>query len=60
MFYCIKGEKRRFGKAEPIIIDDNMELDEAKLMVEVLKKDHPLWKFWIEEQNEEIQEGVRP
>lgn len=60
MFYCIKGEKRRFGKSEPIIIDDNMELDEAKLMVEVLKKDHPLWKFWIEEQNEEIQEGVRP
>jgi hypothetical protein len=51
-FYCIKGEKRRFGKAEPILIDDKMDLKEAEEMIDILKKDHPLWKFWLEEENE--------
>lgn len=48
--FLIKGEKRAFNSS-PIVIDDNMDRKEADDMIEILKKDHPSWKFWVEEKD---------
>lgn len=50
--FLIKGEKRAFN-ARTIVIDENMDRQEADDMVAILKKDHPSWKFWVEEQENE-------
>jgi hypothetical protein len=61
--YRINGEKRKFMRKSPIIVDHDMEKEEAERMLIELRKENPLWEFWIEEQefiDGKVQEGIRP
>ena len=60
--YQIKGEQRGFLGMGSMLIDKNMEKEEAESMLGELRNEMPLWHFWIEEQefiDEEVQQGVR-
>ena len=59
--YQIMGEQRGFLSRGSMLIDDNMELNEAEYMLGELKNEMPLWQFWLVEQefvDEEIQQGI--
>lgn len=59
--YQIMGEQRGFLSLGSMLIDDNMELNEAEYMLGELKNEMPLWQFWLVEQefvDEEIQQGI--
>lgn len=60
-YYMIKGERRSFAPQPSIIIDSDMEKEEAESMAIDLKSEMPLWNFRIEEQefvDEEVQKGI--
>jgi hypothetical protein len=45
-----------------MLIDNNMEREEAEYMLGELKNELPLWQFWLVEQefvDEKVQQGVR-
>ena len=59
--YQIMGEQRGFLSRGSMLIDDNMELNEAKYMLGELKNEMPLWQFWLVEQefiDEKVQQGI--
>ena len=59
--YQIMGEQRGFLSRGSMLIDNNMELNEAEYMLGELKNEMPLWQFWLVEQefvDEEIQQGI--
>jgi hypothetical protein len=59
-WYCIKGERRGFTPQPSIIIDSDMEKEEADSMLIELRSEMPLWNFRIEEQEFiDVQESVR-
>lgn len=59
-YYRLIGEKRGFADARPIVVDEDMEKHEADKLLEVIRADHPLWRFWIEEQEyNDVQQSVR-
>ena len=46
-----------------MLIDENMEHDEAVELLQIVKSEMPLWQFWLEEQefiDEKIQPSVCP
>jgi len=56
------GEQRGFLSRGSMLIDNNMEREEAEYMLGELKNELPLWQFWLVEQefvDEKIQQGVR-
>jgi|GEM_PF-3477228 len=60
--YQIMGEQRGFLSRGSMLIDNNMEREEAEYMLGELKNELPLWQFWLVEQefvDEKIQQGVR-
>ena len=59
--YQIMGEQRGFLSLGSMLIDDNMELNEAEYMLGELKNEMPLWQFWLVEQefiDEKVQQGI--
>jgi hypothetical protein len=55
------GEQRGFLSRGFMLIDDNMELNEAEYMLGELKNEMPLWQFWLVEQefiDEKVQQGI--
>lgn len=59
--YQIMGEQRGFLSRGFMLIDDNMELNEAEYMLGELKNEMPLWQFWLVEQefiDEKVQQGI--
>jgi hypothetical protein len=55
------GEQRGFLSRGSMLIDDNMELNEAEYMLGELKNEMPLWQFWLVEQefiDEKVQQGI--
>lgn len=54
--YMIKGE-RRVDNPTLVIVDSNMEKEEAESSLLLLRRDFPHWKFWIEEE-EDVSQSV--
>jgi len=61
--YQIMGEQRGFLSRGSMLIDNNMEREEAEYMLGELKNELPLWQFRLVEQefvDEKVQQGIRP
>lgn len=61
-YYRLMGEQRGFLARGPMVIDENMELEEAEELLYVVRKEMPLWQFWLVEQefvDEKVPTGVR-
>jgi hypothetical protein len=62
-YYRLMGEQRGFLSRGSMLIDENMEHDEAVEFLQIVKSEMPLWQFWLEEQefiDEKIQPSVCP
>ena len=62
VWYMIKGEQRNFLMGPSMVIDTDLEIEEAQKMILELKSEMPLWHFWMEEQefiDEIVPQSVR-
>lgn len=58
-YYRLMGEQRGFLSRGSMLIDENMEHDEAIELLQIVRSEMPLWQFWLEEQ-EFVDEKVQP
>jgi hypothetical protein len=58
-YYRLMGEQRGFLSRGSMLIDENMEHDEAVELLQIVRSEMPLWQFWLEEQ-EFVDEKVQP
>ena len=61
-YYRLMGEQRGFLSRGSMLIDENLEYDEAVELLQDVKNEMPLWKFWLVEQefiDEKVQSGIR-
>ncbi len=61
-YYRLMGEQRGFLSRGSMLIDENLEYDEAVELLQDVKSEMPLWKFWLVEQefiDEKVQSGIR-
>ena len=61
-YYRLMGEQRGFLSRGSMLIDENLEYDEAVKLLQDVKNEMPLWKFWLVEQefiDEKVQSGIR-
>jgi hypothetical protein len=61
-YYRLMGEQRGFLARGSMLIDENLEYDEAVELLQDVKSEMPLWKFWLIEQefiDEKVQSGIR-
>ena len=60
-YYRLMGEQRGFLSRGSMLIDENLEYDEAVELLQDVKSEMPLWKFWMVEQefiDEKVQQGI--
>lgn len=61
-YYRLMGEQRGFLSRGSMLIDENLEYDEAVELLQDVKSEMPLWKFWLVKQefiDEKVQSGIR-
>lgn len=61
-YYRLMGEQRGFLSRGSMVIDENMEKEEAEELLAVVRSEMPLWQFWLVEQefiDEKVPQSIR-